>query len=148
MREEIARSSVAETPYVSNLEIAHQYLKALEDGVTGEALAGFFHQDVKQIEFPNRLHPKGVERDLPALLDAAERGQKVMASQSYTVLHELAAGNRVAFEVLWEGTLAVPLQSLPTGGTLQARFAMFLEFQNGKIIRQRNYDCFDPFPGE
>ncbi|MBV9038605.1 MAG: nuclear transport factor 2 family protein [Acidobacteriaceae bacterium] len=148
VREEIARSSVAETPEVSNLQIARQYLKALEEGATGEALAQFFDPEITQEEFPNRLNPKGVRRDLPVLLDAAERGQKVMASQSYTILHEIVAGTLVIFEVLWEGTLAVPLQSFPAGGTMRAHFAVFLVFRNGKIVIQRNYDCFDPFPGE
>ena len=31
------------------------------------------------------------------------------------------------------------------GQTLRARFAIFLEFRDGRIARQRNYDCFDPW---
>ena len=27
----------------------------------------------------------------------------------------------------------------------QLRFAIFFEFREGKIARQRNYDCFDPW---
>jgi ketosteroid isomerase-like protein len=146
VREELARSSKAPVADVSNIEIARQYLKAIEEGATGEALAKFFDPEVIQTELPNRLNPKGVQRDLAALLGAAERGQKVISSQSFKILHELAAGNRVALEVLWEGTLAVPLQSLPPGATLRAHFAVFLEFRNERIIAQRNYDCFDPFP--
>jgi hypothetical protein len=62
------------------------------------------------------------------------------------VVNELPCGDTVALEVLWAGTLAVPLGSLPAGSELRARFAVFLEFQkDGKIIRQRNYDCFDPW---
>jgi ketosteroid isomerase-like protein len=148
VREEIARSSHAAAARVSNIEIARQYLKAIEEGTTGEALANFFDPQVTQIEFPNRLNPKGGQRGLTALLEAAERGQKVMSNQSFTVLHELGTGNLVALEVLWEGTLAVPFQSLPSGATLRAHFAVFLEFHNGKILAQRNYDCFEPFPGE
>ena len=26
-----------------------------------------------------------------------------------------------------------------------ARFAIFLDFRDGRIVRQRNYDCFDPW---
>jgi ketosteroid isomerase-like protein len=33
----------------------------------------------------------------------------------------------------------------PAGGQLRARFAMFLEIREGRIARQRNYDCFYPF---
>jgi len=43
------------------------------------------------------------------------------------------------------GTLAVPFGSIPAGGEMRARFAIFLELRDGRIVRQRNYDCFDPF---
>lgn len=34
------------------------------------------------------------------------------------------------------------LQAMKEG---RARFAVFLEFRNGRIVRQRNYDCSDPW---
>ena len=148
VREEMVRSSPANTDSFSNVKTARQYLKALEEGATGEALARFFDPEIQQIEFPNRLNPKGTQRGLSELLAAAEQGRKVMASQSYTIVRELVAGTRVVLEVVWEGTLAVPSQSLPSGATLRAHFAAFLDFRDGKIIAQRNYDCFYPFPGE
>lgn len=148
VREEVARSSAEISTGLNILELAHEYLKAIEHGATGETLARFFDPEVTQTEFPNLLTPHGAQRDLTALLHSAEKGQQVMASQSYTILHEFVAGNHVILEVLWEGTLAIPFRSGPPGQTLRARFAVFLEFRNGKIFRQRNYDCFDPFPGE
>jgi ketosteroid isomerase-like protein len=47
--------------------------------------------------------------------------------------------------VLWVGTLAVSLGAIPAGGEMRAHFAVFLEFRDGRIHRQRNYDCFEPF---
>jgi hypothetical protein len=32
-----------------------------------------------------------------------------------------------------------------SGGEMRARFAIFLELRDGRIVRQGNYDCFDPF---
>jgi len=61
----------------------------------------------------------------------------------YKIKNEIAEHERVALEVAWVGTLAVPLGSVPAGGQLKAFFAVFLEFREGKIIRQRNYDCFE-----
>jgi hypothetical protein len=55
----------------------------------------------------------------------------------------MAGGNRVALEVEWIGTLAVPLGSIPAGGQTKAFLAVFMEFREGKIVRQRNYDCFE-----
>ena len=45
----------------------------------------------------------------------------------------------------WTGTLAVPVGALPVGGQMRARFAQFYELRDGKIVAQRNYDCFDPW---
>ena len=75
-------------------------------------------------------------------LEAAERGKKAMSNQMYKITHEIAERDRVALEVEWVGTLAVPFGLLPVGGQMKAYFAVFLEFREGKIVRQRNYDCF------
>ena len=128
-----------------NLETARRYLAALERGAVGDELAAFFAPDVVQQEFPNRLTPNGARRDLAALLDGAERGQQVMAAQRYDVQTATADGNRVVLEVEWTGTLAAPIGSLPAGGAMRAHFAVFIEFRDGKIVAQRNYDCFEPW---
>jgi ketosteroid isomerase-like protein len=126
-----------------NLEIARKYLQALERGETGAALSSFFARDVVLEEFPNRLTPTGKKRDLAEALEGAERGKKVMSAQMYKIKNEIAERERVALEVEWVGTLAVPFGSIPIGGQMKAFFAVFLEFHEGKIIRQRNYDCFE-----
>ena len=128
-----------------NLAAARRYIKAVESGATGDALAAFYAAGVVQEEFPNRLMPNGARRDLPALLEAADRGAQVMTSQRFQIDSALASGSQVALEVRWTGTLAVPVGALPAGGEMRARFAVFLEFQDGKIVAQRNYDCFEPF---
>jgi ketosteroid isomerase-like protein len=129
----------------SNLEIAKQYLSALEQGVDCNKLAEFFAADVVQEEFPNRLVPSGAKRDLAAMLDGCERGKKVMSQQRYEIKNALTTENFVALEVLWTGTLAIPFGSLPAGGQMRAHFAVFLELRDGKIVAQRNYDCFEPW---
>ena len=129
----------------SNLELAREYLAALEAGATGDALARFYAADVVQEELPNRLVPNGVRRDLAALLDGAARGQKVMGKQRFELVHAVASGDSVAMEVRWSGIALVPVGSLPAGGEMRARFALFTEWRDGKIVSQRNYDCFDPW---
>jgi ketosteroid isomerase-like protein len=134
-----------QTPSESdNLATARRYLEALERG-DPEGNFVFFADDVVQEEFPNQLMPRGATRDLAAIRDAARRGSEVMAAQRYEVLNAIAGDNQVALEVQWTGTLAVSFGSVPAGGQLRARFAVFLEFRGGKIVRQRNYDCFDPW---
>lgn len=122
-----------------------RYLEAIASGATGDTLAAFFHHDVVQEEFPNRLVSTGASRDLPAILDSAEKGQAILTSQSFELTGFVGDGERAAVEALWTGVLAVPVGSLDAGDTMRARFAMFFEFRDGLIWRQRNYDCFDPF---
>jgi ketosteroid isomerase-like protein len=68
-----------------------------------------------------------------------------MTAQHFEILSTLAEGDTVALEVQWSGTLAVPFGTIPVGGEMRARFAVFLEFRGGRIARQRNYDCFEPW---
>lgn len=109
---------------ISNLELARQYIEALELGDPDGHLA-YFAADVVQQEWPNRLSPNGATRDLSALRQAAHRGRKVMSSQRYEVQSAIASRDVVAMEIHWTGTLAVPFDSVPVGGQLRARPGSF-----------------------
>ena len=136
--------SATESPE-GNLATAKRYLQAIEGGATGEILAQFFTEDVVQEEYPNRLLLNGATRGLPEILRGAEQGTKIMLSQHYDIQHAVASGDDVVLEVRWTGTLAVPYDTIPAGGDMRARFAVFLRFRDGKIVRQGNYDCFEPW---
>ena len=127
----------------ANRETAVDYLHALEVNDT-LTVAALLHREIEQVEFPNRLNPNGSVRDKALLLDGMERGKTLMRSQEFTVLRSLAEGETVALEVRWSGTLAVALgPTLPAGHTMRAFFSIWLEFRDGLIVRQRNYDCFE-----
>jgi ketosteroid isomerase-like protein len=128
---------------LANLDAARQYLAAVSQGATGDALAQFFAPDVVQEEFPNRVSPEGKRRKLAAILEGAERGQKVLSAQRFEIRRAIATGDRVILEALWVGTLAIPFGTIPVGSEMRAYCAMFLEFRDGKITAQRNYDCFE-----
>jgi len=57
----------------------------------------------------------------------------------------VASGDQVALEVVWTGTIRQNTGPFVADQTLRARFALFMEFRDGRIVRQRNYDCFDPW---
>jgi ketosteroid isomerase-like protein len=126
-----------------HIELAGRYLTAIERGATGEELAAFLSPDVVQQEFPNRLTPNGATRNLAQILEGAERGQAILQSQRYEVLGAIASGDKVVLEVQWTGKLVIAVAGLPA--EMRARFAVFLEYREGKIARQRNYDCFEPW---
>ncbi|NBM19271.1 nuclear transport factor 2 family protein [Streptomyces sp. GC420] len=127
-----------------NIDTAVRYHRAVAGFATGDELAAFFHPDATHHELPNALFPEGNVRDLAGLCAAAEAGRTGLSAQSFEVVNALAMGDQVAMEVLWTGTTAVPLGDLPAGHTLRAHIATFLEFRDGKITAQRNYDCYEP----
>ena len=134
----------------NNLEMARRYLAAIEASTeatsTNESRAdSFFAADVVQEEYPNRFVPTGARRDLAGLRAAAERGRAVLSEQRYHVRAAYAVSDTVILEVLWVGILAIPVGTLAAGQEMRAHFAVFLEFRDGKIVHQRNYDCFEPF---
>ncbi|MER6439066.1 nuclear transport factor 2 family protein [Streptomyces sp. NPDC001185] len=140
-RREGSRDPLATHP---NTVLALAYHEAVSRGAVGDELAGFFHEDVVHQELPNALFPAGAVRDLGALREAAARGQERLSRQSFDVLNVVASDGQVALEVLWTGTLAVPLGNLPAGHVMRAHIATFLEFRDGRIVAQRNYDCYEP----
>jgi limonene-1,2-epoxide hydrolase len=127
----------------ANLTLIREYLSALEICESAQALTRFFTPDVRQIELPNMLNPG--ESDLLTLLQRFEQGRRVVGRQKYIIQNALAQGNQVAVEAHWTGVLSTPLGSFAAGATMTAYFAMFFEFENGRIRLQRNYDCFLPW---
>lgn len=129
----------------ANLETVRSYLAAIEAGHVGTDLAQFFTPDVLQTELPNRLNPRGGQSDLNTLLVRSEQGQKLIQSQQYEIVSELAQGSRVIVEAIWTGIFSIPFDTLPVGSSMKAHFAMFFELRDGHICSQRNYDCFEPW---
>lgn len=129
----------------TNVPTALRYLSAIEQRASADELARFCTDDVIQEEFPNLLTPAGARRDLAGMLDGHERGKHVIARQVYDVATAVEAGDLVVLEVRWSGTLARAVASLPAGAVMRARFAVFLQFRDGRIAAQRNYDCFEPW---
>jgi ketosteroid isomerase-like protein len=137
---------------ISNVERARRYLAAIEASTMPgagdaavETLLEFFHAGAEVHEFPNRLVPSGAIHDRDAIRRGIIRGRSAVESQRYEVKADYACGDIVVLEVLWIGRLAVPLGKVGVGEQLRAHFALFLEFRDGRIWRQRNYDCFEPF---
>lgn len=130
---------------MTHLETVAAYLQALAEGECGSPLARFFTEDARQIEMPNRLNPGGRESDLATMLQRSEQGRGFLLRQSFEILSGLESGERVAVEARWSGVLAVPVGTLAAGAEIKAHLAMFFELRDGRIHRQRNYDCFEPF---
>jgi len=127
---------------MTHLETARAFMSAIENR---EDATRFYCPDVVQQEFPNQLVKHGATRDLAALRASAEKGRQVVLSERYEVLNALEQGDLLAVEALWTAQVAVPVGSIPAGGTMRARLGMFFTFRDGLIATQHNYDCFEPF---
>jgi ketosteroid isomerase-like protein len=132
-------------PPVDHIEIAKRYVSRLSDGAGPEELDAFFAPDVLQEEFPNRLLPNGAVRDLHAMKEGRVRGQALLSAESFECVNAVAMDKQVAMELIWTGTIRRAAGPFAAGQVLRARFAIFMEFRDGLIVRQRNYDCFDPW---
>jgi ketosteroid isomerase-like protein len=128
---------------MTNLERTQAFLRAFE-ARDGSALT-FYAPDVVQREFPNQLVKAGATRDLEAMRRGAEAGKKTVSEQRYEIVNAVEHGDEVALEVIWTAKLNVPLGALAAGDVMKAHLGMFLTWHDGKIVSQRNYDCFDPF---
>jgi ketosteroid isomerase-like protein len=127
---------------LTNPERAQRYLKFIEEGVfPGELIAAGMVME----QLPNRIYPKGLRSGVKEMAEAFDQGKKLLSSQSYRITKLLEQGDSVAMEVLWTGRLAVPLGTLSAGSEMRAYCAMFFEFHEGRIVSQRNYDCFEPW---
>ena len=131
-------------PDSPNLDTARRYLKAIEDGDATYVLSLFCPEAVLE-QLPNRIYPHGLRSSVSQVPEAFEKGRKIFSIQTYELNNAAETGNIVAIEFLWTGTLAIPFGTLTAGSQMRCHSAMFLEFRDGKIVAQRNYDCFDPW---
>jgi len=79
------------------------------------------------------------------MTEAFEKGRKLLSSQSYEIKGCVVDGDELLIEVLWTGILALPFGSLSVGSQMRGHSAIIFQFKDGKIVRQRNYDCFEPW---
>ena len=126
-----------------NLETVRRYLKTIEDGEF-TMIRDLFAPDASIVQFPNRIYPQGLSASVLQIAEAFEKGRKLLASQTYKIKNELVNRDSVAVEVLWVGKLAVSFGSMAAGSEMRAHSAMFFAFKDGKIVTQKNYDCFVP----
>ena len=127
-----------------NLEKLRRYLKSIEDG-DFNYIADLFSPEAVVEQLPNRIYPNGIRSGYARMAEAFEKGRKLLSAQRYEIKNYIVNGEKVSLEVLWTGTLAVGFGTLTSGSEMRAHSAMFFEFANGKIVSQRNYDCFEPW---
>ena len=110
-----------------------------------EAFREILHPDMEQTEFPNLLTERVTVSDYATLLSRVPKGKLLLQSQTFDLQRAFEAGDALIAEVIWTGTVGTDLGSFRQGQELKAYFCCVFEFRDGKIYRQRNYDCFERF---
>jgi ketosteroid isomerase-like protein len=128
-----------------NEKVVVGFLRLMETRQGPEDLKQFYHPDIEQIEYPNAITRNTAFRNMAALQEGSEKGMQLMSREDYEIKKLHAIGDTVILEAVWKGTLRIPVGHIPAGGQMTAYFAQFFEIKDGKIYRQRNYDCFEPF---
>ena len=132
----------------SNEANMRAYLAAVEAMGEHQTLAEFCGPEMTVQEFPSHVAPQGRVRRGEELCATWEQGRKFVKSQRYRVVRVIENGDEMAVEVEYTGVLATEVMNLRTGSEVKAYVAMFLTFRDGKIVEQRNYDCYPPFGEE
>jgi hypothetical protein len=136
-------NNLQQTPDI--LQIVKDFIKAVEKRNSFDEIAKFYHPDVIQIEYPNAVTKNIKIRTLQDLEKVAEQGRQVVREEHYEIINSYVCNNIVIVEVIWKAASAIEIGTAPAGSLIQAYFAQFFEFKDGKIFRQRNYDCFENF---
>ena len=127
-----------------NVEIVRHYVDAVAR-FDAEAAAPLLHPEMHFHELPNRIRPAGGVDDVTKMMTALRRAGegKVLVAQRYILGEVIAAGDRVVVEARWEGDVAIPIGRLQPGDTMVAHICMVFRLLDGRIIEQRNYDCYE-----
>ncbi len=134
-----------EKQWTKNEQVVVDFLKMVENRESPSELDKFYHPEVEQIEFPNAITKNTAFRSLQDLKDGSERGKAIMSKERCEIKKLYSFDETVILEAVWKGTIAMDIGKLKAGEEMVAYFAQFFEFKDGKIYRQRNYDCFEPF---
>jgi len=126
-----------------NLAVVRAYLEAIERFEV-DAAATYMDPAMEQVERPNRLYPSGQVRGRDSMLRDLPRGKQLLRRQRYPIDTIYGAGDKVTVETRWEGTLNVALGALQPGDLMAAYICMVFTLRDGRIVRQVNYDCYEP----
>jgi hypothetical protein len=130
----------------TKVEVIRYYFSLLESFNTDEIeFKKVLHQDFRQKELPNLLNKNGQESDRTDSIRRAALGKKILSQQKMVIENYFENGAQIVVETTWSGTLAIDVGNLKAKQSIKAYFCIVCEFKDGKIYRQRNYDCFEPF---
>lgn len=133
-------------PVCDPASIVERYFNVAGDlAAPADALLAVLHPEVRIIEHPNAINPRGSIRDRNAAVTAFLAGKRLLAAQAIEVHEILVSGSRVAVRATWRGTIGKELPGLPRGTELVAHIAGMLTVEHGRICEHQTFDCYEPW---
>jgi ketosteroid isomerase-like protein len=128
-----------------NVAVVERFLAAFDRRWPTEAeLADLLAPDVRFVERPNLVGPKGSERDAAAMRAGVEAGRALLAWQRYEVRDHVASGDVVVTRMRWSGELAVDARPWRKGTRLSAWCVAHYRLVDGRIAEIEQHDGYDP----
>ena len=128
------------------LEMVKRFFELCETFSTLESdFQSLLHSEIEQTEFPNLITSGVVVSNYEALMQRIPNGKKLLKEQKYDIQRVYETGETLIAEVIWTAEAGAAIGSFKAGQRLKAYFCCIFEFKDGKIYRQRNYDCFERF---
>jgi ketosteroid isomerase-like protein len=132
-------------PGVNQTDIIERYLSLIADPSAGvERIAELLDADMRFVERPNLVNPRGSTRDVAQVLTSVGHGRSLLEAQRFDIVDHVVAGDTIATRVVWTGTLAVDAPPYRAGSCIRADSFMRFTLRDGRIAQQENYDCFHP----
>ncbi|MBA9088143.1 ketosteroid isomerase-like protein [Fontibacillus solani] len=128
------------------LETVKRFFELIEAFSISESdFKPLLHPEIEQTEFPNFITPGVVVSNYEVLMQRIPNGKKLLKEQKYDIQRVYEAGETLITEVIWTAEVGADAGVFKTGQRLKAFFCCLFDFKDGKIYRQRNYDCFERF---
>lgn len=131
---------------MEKLETVKRFFELNESfAISESAYQPLLHPEIEQTEYPNWITPGVVVSDFEVLMQRIPNGKKLLKEQKYEIQRAYEAGDALITEVIWTAEVGADIGAFKAGQRLKAYFCCVFEFKDGRIHRQRNYDCFERF---
>ena len=128
------------------IELVKKYFALVENFCADKKeYEDILHSEMSATEFPNLNTKVTRTRGYDEMFAGMETAKKILRSH-HIEIHAIFETPEVAvIEATWTGEMAVAVRDFEKGQTLTAHCCFIFEFRDGRIFRQRNYDCYESF---
>ena len=126
--------------------VVRRYFEIVADlGSSLEDLRAVLHPEVRVVERPNALNPRGAVRDREGVEAGFLAGKQLLSAQSIEIHDLLALDDRAAVRSTWRGTVGIDTPAFGSGTELVAYLAAFIRVEDGRVREHETFDCYEPF---